>query len=63
MITVAILINGNPIIARSCSREGNINFEEQGNNYYKCDDGRVIEHNYADGAVRLAIKMLEGVKE
>lgn len=55
MITVAILINGHPLTARSATRvmEG----------VYHCDDGKIIKHNYGDGAVKLAIKMLEGLEE
>jgi hypothetical protein len=59
MITVAILINGNPIIARSCHKIEGI----EGKCKYKVDDGRIIEHDYNDGAIPLAIKMLEGVIE
>lgn len=55
MITVAILINGHPIMARSAVRvaEG----------VYRIDDGTLIKHNYDDGAVKLSIKMLKTIKE
>ena len=54
MLTVAILVNGNPLVARSATRikEG----------VYKCDDGTVIEHKFEDGAVDLAKKMLDTIK-
>lgn len=60
MITVSIAINGNPIITRSAKRiEGN----EGETCKYKVDDGRIVEHEYNDGASKLAIKLLEGVKD
>lgn len=55
MITVAILINGNPIMARSASRVKD--------GLYKCDDGTMIEHNYELGAIPLAKKLLDTIKE
>lgn len=58
MITVAILINGNPIMARSANNIG-----KRKENKYKCDDGTIIEHNPDDGAVALAKKMLDTIKE
>jgi len=60
MISVSIMINGNPIMARSAVR--GISDGEGGYNY-KLDDGQVIQHNMDDGAVKLAIKMLETIKE
>jgi len=58
MITVNILINGQPIFTRSAVRThtGKIN-------HYACDDGTVIRHEYDHGAVRLAMKMLKTIKE
>ena len=60
MITVAILINGNPITARSA-----VNREELSNGEckYHCDDGTIITHNPDDGCVSLAKKMLDTIKE
>lgn len=55
MITVAILINGQPIMARSATNIGN--------NKYSVDDGSVIEHDADAGAVPLAIKLLQTIKE
>ena len=62
MITVTILINGQPIITRSAVRK------EKGNrkgkvSHYMVDTGNIIEHNYDDGAVPLAKKMLDTVVE
>jgi hypothetical protein len=57
MITVAILINGQPPFARSAINK----LKETG--YYIGDDGGKIKHNPEDGAVKLAIKMLKTIKE
>lgn len=61
MISVAIMINGNPIIARSAVNEG----EGRGSNKcrYRLDDGSNIMHHPNDGAVKLAIEMLKTIKE
>ena len=55
MLTVAILINGQPLYTRSCFRE------EDGK--YRVDDGSIIEHNYGDGAIILAHKLLDTMYE
>lgn len=57
MMTVAILINGNPIMARSAVNR----LEEKG--VYICDDGSEIKHDPKDGAVALAHKLLDTIKE
>jgi hypothetical protein len=54
MLTVAILKNGQPLMARSAVRV------KPG--VYHCDDGTHIEHLYEDGAVELAIKLLRTIK-
>lgn len=70
MITVQILINGKVILCRSARNIGQI----VDNAYlrgpmssdlceYHVDDGRKIRHYRGDGAVKLAMMMLEGVKE
>lgn len=60
MITVSIAINGKPIITRSARRIAG----EDGNTCkYQIDDGRIVEHDYNSGASKLAIIMLEGVKD
>jgi len=58
MITVNILINGQPIFTRSAVRTHTGKM-----NHYACDDGTVIRHEYDHGAVRLAMKMLKTIKE
>jgi hypothetical protein len=60
MISVVININDKTIMARSASR---IEGEEGEICTYKVDDGRIIKHDYNDGCVKLAIKLLEGIKE
>lgn len=57
MISVMILINGNPIMGRSAVNK----IKETG--HYICDDGSKIKHDPDDGAVKLAIKMLKTIKE
>lgn len=63
MITVAILINGQPIITRSAVNISEERDTKRFTQIYEVDDGRIINHNYDDGAIPLAIKMLEGVNE
>ncbi len=61
MITVAILLNGNPLMARSA-----VNTEKEtadGSTIYKVDTGETINHRKSDGAVKLAIKMLKTIRE
>lgn len=61
-ITVAILINGRPILARSAV---NITPEQPYSavHKYKVDDGSVVEHIRSDGCVVLAHKLLDTIKE
>jgi len=61
MITVAILINGNPIMARSATNT--LKETPDGSHIYICDTGQQIIHRRADGAVRLAEKLLKTFKE
>lgn len=60
MITVAIFINGAPIISRSAVNKGT---DENGMTKYEVDDGKVIMHKRSEGAIALAKKLLKGVKE
>lgn len=60
MISVVIYINNVPILARSARR---VDGEPGELCTYKVDDGRTIRHRYNNGAAKLAIRILEGVKE
>ena len=60
MITVAILINGQPLLCRSAVNMGEVS---PGVCKYKVDDGRVVTHRIDMGAIPLAVDMLEGIKE
>lgn len=62
MISVAIMINGNPIMARSAVNKGEVD-KNRPECVYKLDDGTEIIHDPDDGAVKLAIEMLETIKE
>ena len=57
MLTVSIFINGSPIYTRTV-----VNRLEE-TEHYICDDGSKIKHREADGAVKLAIKALQTIKE
>jgi hypothetical protein len=61
MISVVILINGSPIMARSATNT--LKETPDGSNIYKCDTGDQIIHKRSDGAVKLAIKLLKTIKE
>ena len=61
MITVQILINDRVIIARSAVNVADA--ARPGWCVYEVDDGRVLEHERAAGAVKLAMEMLAGVTE
>jgi len=61
MITVAILINGQPLMARSA-----VNTQKKdssGRIIYEVDDGSKVYHYREDGAVKLAKKLLNTLKE
>jgi len=61
MITVSILINGQPLFTRTAVRQ----IEPSSSNYreYLLDTGETISHNPKKGAIPLAIKMLKTIKE
>ena len=61
MITVAILINGNPIMARSATRT--TEDESADDCEYRCDTGETIRHRPDAGAVALAKKLLDTLQE
>jgi hypothetical protein len=61
MITVQVNINGNCIAARSAVR---IEDEDAvGKATYRVDDGTEIRHNPKEGAIKLAHKLLDCIKE
>ena len=59
MISVGVSINGKPIYARSAKRVGDDNVLSE----YLLDSGETVQHNPSEGAIKLAIKMLETIKE
>ena len=59
MISVAIFINGNPIYTRSAHRIS----DKEGVGKYKVDTGEVVEHAIDEGAIPLAKKLLDTIKE
>ncbi len=63
MITVAILINGKPIYARTAVNRSSEDLGKDKVNKYLCDEGTWIKHKPKDGAVALAKKMLDTIKE
>ncbi|MES2355592.1 MAG: hypothetical protein V4568_14580 [Pseudomonadota bacterium] len=60
MITVAILINGQPIVARNAVNLGER--DEQGRTAYKTDSGEIVYHARDAGAVALAKKLLDMIR-
>ena len=68
MITVQVLINGEVIYARTAVNIGKVKDDwVRGQSTtickYKNDDGSFIEHDRKHGAVKLAKKMLDTIKE
>jgi hypothetical protein len=61
MISVVILVNGYPIMARSAFRITD-NGEKKENDY-QIDTGEVIHHVPNNGAIPLCKKMLDTIKE
>jgi hypothetical protein len=60
VITVAILINGRPIMARSATNTGK---ERKGKTVYEVDDGSKVLHDPEAGAVALAKLLLDTIHE
>ncbi len=61
VLTVAILINGRLLVARSATNKG---FDaKKGRVRYHVDDGSDVWHDPDDGAVALAKKLLDTIKE
>ena len=65
MITVSIAINAQAIATRSAVNitEQKGGFYGQGEQLYQLDDGSIIHHNFEDGVVKLAIKMLKKIRK
>lgn len=63
MITVTILINGQPIYTRSAVNKSYPNTPAKEIHTYEVDDGSIIRHRRWHGAVVLAKKMLDTIKE
>lgn len=60
MITVAILINGHPIVARNAVNQGKRN--RKGECLYLTDSGEKVWHETSLGAVALAHRLLDTIK-
>jgi hypothetical protein len=60
MLTVAILINGNPIVAKNAVNQ--IETNGRGETKYLTDSGEIIWHKREDGAVSLAHKLLDTIR-
>jgi len=60
MLTVAILINGNPIVAKTAVNQADEN--DKGETKYKTDSGEIIWHDADLGAVPLAKKLLDTIR-
>ena len=61
MISVSISINANAIYARSAVNQSQVN--KNGEDTYLVDDGSIIYHRRSKGAVVLAKKLLDTIKE
>ena len=61
MISVTIFINNKPIYTRSAVNRSEV--YGKGMQTYEVDDGSVIKHKYEAGAVALAKKLLDTIKE
>jgi len=62
MISVAIMINGNPIMARSAVNQGKPKLHD-GTVEYLVDDGTRLYHKPGEGAIVLAKMLLDTIKE
>jgi hypothetical protein len=60
MITVAILINGHPIVARNAVNQKCE--DDKGRTKYLTDSGEIIWHDPSDGAVKLAHMLLDTIR-
>jgi len=62
VFTVAILINGSPIFARSAVNRGKVSPGSE-ECLYEVDTGEEVLHDPDDGAVKLARKLLDTIRE
>jgi hypothetical protein len=62
MITVSILINGEPLFTRTAVNAKTLDHLDD-TCKYNLDDGSTIIHKRDDGAVKLAKAMLDTIKE
>lgn len=60
MLTVAILINGQPIVAKNAVNQGKRN--EKGETLYLTDSGEELWHQRGAGAVELAHRLLDTIR-
>jgi len=60
MITVAIMLNANPIITRSAVNKGKVPSAPNITKYH-VDDGSIVHHKPEEGPVVLAKKLLDTV--
>lgn len=70
MFTVSILVNNKPIYTRTAVKQYEVEYHPEGEGekgvgvfQYKLDDGSTIYHNPKNGAIDLAKKMLDTIKE
>jgi hypothetical protein len=60
MITVVVMVNGKPILARSAKNIGEQN--ENGEDKYEVDTGEIVWHKRDEGAVPLVKMMLDTIR-
>ena len=66
MITINIVINSNTIYSRTAVNVTEIDDHPITDNsmcLYEVDSGQIIKHRFGDGAIVLAKKMLDTIKE
>jgi hypothetical protein len=59
MFTVAILINGNPIFARTAVNQAKRN--DKGQTMYRLDTGQIVWHDRDAGPIELAKQLLDTI--
>jgi hypothetical protein len=60
MLTVAILLNGHPLVAKNAINLSRKN--KKGQTAYRTDSGEIIWHAREEGAVALAHKLLKTIR-